>query len=123
MRSYRFKIKKVMKSEKLAIIKAVQEHYFALCGEVPFRAWMFSLAARNKGYKPEDCIVIGDSLNDFAAANSAGMKSIAFVGAEGNDTAEYRKKCVDAGVIAVCSTMQEVKQTINVLAENIPDSY
>ncbi len=34
-----------MKSEKLAIIKAVQEHYFAPCGEVPFRAWMFSLAA------------------------------------------------------------------------------
>ena len=51
------------------------------------------------------------------------MKSIAFVGAEGNNTPEYRQKCADTGVIAVCSTMQEVKQAINALAENIPDSY
>ena len=32
-------------------------------------------------------------INDFAAAKTAGMTSIAFVGAEDNDTAEYRKKC------------------------------
>ena len=74
---------------------------------------IFLLAAKTKGYKPQDCIVIGDSLNDFKAANAAGMKSIAFVGAEGNDTPEYRKKCVDAGVIAVCATMQEVNKVIN----------
>ena len=77
---------------------------------------LFLLAAKTKGYKPKDCIVIGDSLNDFKAANDAGMKSIAFVGAEGNDTEEYRKKCIDAGVATVCSTMKEVKQTINGLA-------
>ncbi len=79
---------------------------------------LFLLAAKTKGYKPEDCIVIGDSLNDFVAANAAEMKSIAFVGAEGNDTAEYRKKCIASGVVAVCSTMKEVKQAINVFAGN-----
>ena len=77
---------------------------------------LFLLAAKTKGYHPEDCIVIGDSLNDFAAANAAGMKSIAFVGAEGNNTAEYRKKCLECSVVAVCSTMKEVKQEINKFA-------
>lgn len=77
---------------------------------------LFLLAAETKGYKPEDCIVIGDSLNDFAAAKTAGMTSIAFVGAEDNDTAEYRKKCIACGVIAICSTMKEVKQAIDVFA-------
>ncbi|MBQ9035465.1 MAG: HAD family phosphatase [Alphaproteobacteria bacterium] len=80
---------------------------------------IFLLAAKTKGYKPQDCIVIGDSLNDFKAANSAGIKSIAFVGAEGNNTAEYRQKCQDADVIAVCTTMQEVKEAINIFANTI----
>ncbi|MBR1778829.1 MAG: HAD family phosphatase [Alphaproteobacteria bacterium] len=80
---------------------------------------IFLLAAKTKGYKPEDCIVIGDSLNDFKAADAAGMKSVAFVGAEGNDTPEYRQKCVDAGVIAVCATMEEVKQAVNRFADGI----
>ena len=79
---------------------------------------LFLLAAKTKGYEAKNCIVIGDSLNDFAAANAAGMKSIAFVGAEGNDTAEYRKKCIASGVVDVCSTMKEVKLAINVFAGN-----
>ncbi|MBP5343999.1 MAG: HAD family phosphatase [Alphaproteobacteria bacterium] len=77
---------------------------------------LFLLAAQTKGYAPKDCIVIGDSLNDLKAANAAEMKSIAFVGAEGNDTEEYRKKCITAGAIAVCSTMKEVGKTIDNLA-------
>ena len=73
---------------------------------------LFLLAAKTKGYEPNDCMTIGDSLNDFAGARRAGMKSIAFVGAEGNDTAEYRKKCQEAGVFAVCATMSEVKKAL-----------
>jgi len=73
---------------------------------------LFLLAAKSKGFVPQDCIVIGDSLNDFAAAKAAGMKSIAFVGAEGNDTLEYRQKCLEAGVAAVCATMEEVKAAL-----------
>ena len=73
---------------------------------------LFLLAAKNKGYKAENCLVIGDSLNDFMAAHAAKMPCIAFVGAEGNNTAEYREKCQNAGVTAVCATMKEVKQII-----------
>ncbi|MBQ8481127.1 MAG: HAD family phosphatase [Alphaproteobacteria bacterium] len=89
---------------------------------------IFLLAAETKGYKPQNCIVIGDSLNDFKAASAAGMKSIAFVGAEGNNTPEYRQKCIDTGVVAVCASMKEVKQVLNNFATeinlfNAKDSY
>ena len=73
---------------------------------------LFFLAAKTKSYQPENCIVIGDSLNDFKAANAAGMRSIAFVGAEGNNTPEYREKCQATGVSGICSTMKEVKQLL-----------
>lgn len=74
---------------------------------------IFLLASATKKYKPKNCLVIGDSLNDFIAAGKAGMQSIAFVGAEGNNTDEYRQKCLQTGVIAVCSTMKEVKSEID----------
>ncbi|MBO4294203.1 MAG: HAD family phosphatase [Alphaproteobacteria bacterium] len=74
---------------------------------------LFLLAAKTKGFDAGDCIVIGDSLNDFAAAKAANMKSIAFIGAEGNNTPLYRQKCVVAGVSAVCATMNDVKKAIN----------
>ena len=71
---------------------------------------LFLLAAKTKGYQPCDCVVIGDSLNDFKAALAASMKCIAFVGAEGNNTKEYKEKCLEAGAVAVCSNMEEVQQ-------------
>lgn len=74
---------------------------------------LFLLAANTKGYDTKDCIVIGDSLNDIIAAKTANIKSIAFVGADGNDTPEYRQKCIDAGADFVCGSMQEVKEVLN----------
>ena len=80
---------------------------------------LFLLAAKTKGVDIDNCYVIGDSLNDFAAAQTAGMKSIAFVGAEGNNTPEYCRKCLDAGVMAVCATMSEVKKVLDAVSENL----
>ncbi len=37
----------------------------------------FFLAAKKLGVKPDDCVVIGDAINDVLAAKSAGMKMIA----------------------------------------------
>ena len=74
---------------------------------------IFLLAAKTKGYAPQDSIVIGDSINDFIAAKSAKMDFIAFIGAEGNNTLEYRKKCDNMGAISVCSNMQEVGNALN----------
>ena len=74
---------------------------------------IFLLAAAQKGFNPKDCLVIGDSLNDFAAASAAQMKALAFVGATGNNTPQYRDQCLSAGVMAVCATMPEVQQVLN----------
>ena len=73
---------------------------------------VFLLAAKTMGYAPKDCVVIEDSINGMNAAKAAGIKCIAFVGAEGNNTQVYRKKCLKAGVVAVCDTMQEVHQVL-----------
>jgi beta-phosphoglucomutase-like phosphatase (HAD superfamily) len=74
---------------------------------------IFLHAAKTKGYDIRDCIVIGDGLSDFNAAKTAKIDFIAFVGAEGNNTPEYRKKCVDAGAYAVCADMKEVNRTLD----------
>ena len=74
---------------------------------------LFLTAAKTKGYKPSDCIVIGDSINDFIAAAKAGMSCIAFIGATGNNTPEYAEKCKQYGVYAVCNTMTQVNDVLN----------
>lgn len=61
----------------------------------------------------KDCMVIGDSLNDFAAAKSAGIECMAFVGATGNNTPEYKQKCIEAGVYSVAATMNELHQKLS----------
>lgn len=69
---------------------------------------LFLLAAKANSRPLSDCLVIGDSLNDFMAAKSAGIKCIAFVGAEGNNNEVYKQKCLDAGVADICTTMSEL---------------
>lgn len=69
---------------------------------------LFLLAAELNNRLPSDCLVIGDSLNDFAAAKAAGIKCIAFVGAEGNNTEVYKQKCLNADVVDICATMSEL---------------
>ena len=74
---------------------------------------LFLLAASSKGYNPKDCIVIGDSINDFIAARGANMACIAFIGATGNDTQEYAEKCKSFDVFGVCSIMEDVNKTLD----------
>ena len=40
---------------------------------------IFLLAAKKMGFKPEDCIVIEDSVAGLTAAQKAGMTPVAFV--------------------------------------------
>ena len=74
---------------------------------------LFLLAAHTKNYAPADCIVIGDSVNDFIAAKSANMACIAFIGATGNNTKEYAEKCMEYGVIACPNNMSDVNKILN----------
>ena len=74
---------------------------------------LFLLAAKTKKYHPSDCIVIGDSVNDFMAAKSANMDCIAFVGATGNNTDEYINKCKTYDIFDICDNMDSVNTAIN----------
>jgi HAD superfamily hydrolase (TIGR01549 family) len=74
---------------------------------------LFLLAAKTKGYKPQNCIVVGDSVNDFKAANAANMDCIAFIGATGNNTKQYEAECKKHGVFGVCNNMNKMNTLLN----------
>ena len=69
---------------------------------------LFLLALKEKGYKADQAIVIEDSIHGMLGAKAAGIKCIAFLGAEGNNSPEYQQKCLETGVISLCSTMSQL---------------
>ena len=69
---------------------------------------LFLLASKTKGYTQKNCIVVGDSVNDFKAATAAGMDCIAFIGAAGNNTKQYEAECKKYGVFGVCNNMNDL---------------
>ncbi len=69
---------------------------------------LFLLASNTKGYTQKNCIVVGDSVNDFKAATAAGMDCIAFIGATGNNTKTYEAECKKYGVFGVCNNMNDL---------------
>jgi len=74
---------------------------------------LFLLAAKTKGYTPQNCIVVGDSVSDFLAATAAGMDAIAFIGATGNNTKKYETECKKHGVFGISNTMNNLNVLLN----------
>ena len=69
---------------------------------------LFLYAADKMGYMPKNCIVIEDSLVGIAAAVAAKIPVIAYIGATGNDSDEYKEKCRKAGADYTARNMDEV---------------
>lgn len=69
---------------------------------------LFLLAAKKMNVSPQDCIVIEDATSGFLAAREAQMTVVAFVGAENNNTTEYRKICKEHNVDGIFATMTEL---------------
>jgi len=74
---------------------------------------LFLLAAKTKGYKPQNCIIVGDSVSDFLAATAAGMDAIAFIGATGNNTKKYETECKKHGVFGISNNMNNLNALLN----------
>ncbi len=74
---------------------------------------LFLLAAKTKGYTPQNCIVVGDSVNDFKAANATNMDCIAFIGATGNNTKQYESECKKHGVFGITDNMNNLNILLN----------
>lgn len=73
---------------------------------------LFLLTLKKMKYNPDECVVIEDSIRGMQAAKAAGIRCIAFIGAEGNNTASYRQKCLEAEVADVCNTMPKLHKAL-----------
>ena len=69
---------------------------------------LFLLAAQKMGEKPENCIVIEDSIAGLTAAQKAGMMVIAFVGSKMNNNPEYIEKVKALGIKHIYSNMDDI---------------
>ncbi len=73
---------------------------------------LFLLAAEKMGEKPENCVVIEDSIAGLTAAQKAGMEVIAFVGSKMNNNPEYIAKVKTLGIQYIYDKMKDIYNVI-----------
>ncbi|MBR1825271.1 MAG: HAD family phosphatase [Alphaproteobacteria bacterium] len=69
---------------------------------------LFLYAAAQMGYSPQNSVIIEDSLAGICAGCAAGIPVIAYIGATGNNSAEYAECCRAEGAEYVVDTMPKV---------------
>ena len=78
---------------------------------------LFLFAAQQMEYKPEDCIVIEDSIVGLKAGLRAGMEVIAFLGSPIYQNDNYLAKVKELGIENIFYNMRDVKEFL--LEKNI----
>ena len=73
---------------------------------------LFLLAAKTMGYKPEDCIVIEDSIAGLTAAIKANMTPIAFTGSDICQNNAYKNKVKELGIKYIFDDMNKIKELL-----------
>ena len=73
---------------------------------------LFLYASQKMNEKPENCIVIEDSIAGLTAALKANMDVIAFLGCEMYHNDSYLQKVKELGIKNICYTMQDVEKII-----------
>ena len=73
---------------------------------------LFLLAAEKMGEKPENCVVIEDSIAGLTAAQKAGMEVIAFIGSKMNNNPEYIAKVKTLGIKYIFDNMEDIYNVI-----------
>ena len=71
---------------------------------------LFLLACEKMGEKPENCLVIEDSLVGIIAAKRAGMEVIAFLGCKMYQNEEYLSKVKKLGIENIFYDMRDIKE-------------
>ena len=71
---------------------------------------LFLLAARKMGEKPENCVVIEDSIAGMKAGLRAGMKTVAYTGCEMNQSPDYLEKIKALGIREVFRHMSDFQK-------------
>lgn len=70
---------------------------------------LFLLAAKTMGFKPDECVVIEDSLAGMRAGIAAGMLTIAFIGFEMNNNPQNITAIKDLGIKHIFTDMRDIK--------------
>lgn len=76
---------------------------------------LFLLAAKKMGEKPEDCVVVEDSIAGLTAAIKAGCLPIAFLAGDLSGNNNHLTKVKNLGVPYITHNMEEVKKIIETL--------
>ena len=76
---------------------------------------LFLLAAKKMGEKPEDCVVVEDSIAGLTAAIKAGCLPIAFLAGDLSGNNKHLTKVKNLGVPYITHNMEEVKKIIESL--------
>lgn len=76
---------------------------------------LFLLAAKKMGEKPEDCVVVEDSIAGLTAAIKAGCLPIAFLAGDLSGNNNHLTKVKNLGVPYITHNMEEVKKIIESL--------
>ena len=71
---------------------------------------LFLLAAQKMGVKPENCVVIEDSIAGMTAGIRAGMEVVAFLGCEMNNNQKYIEKVKKLGIKNIFFKMRDVER-------------
>ena len=71
---------------------------------------LFLYASQKMEEKPENCIVIEDSIAGLTAALKAGMDTVAFLGCDIYHNDIYLKQVKELGITKICYTMAEIKK-------------
>lgn len=75
----------------------------------------FLYAAEKMGYKPEECIVIEDSLAGIQAGKAAGMLTLGYIGGVHRDK-DFTPQMLEAGADHVFEDMRELPELIKKLS-------
>lgn len=75
---------------------------------------LFLLAAKTMGYKPENCIVIEDSIAGLTAAIRANMKPVAFIGSDLYNKKQYILQIKDLGVQYIFDNMINIRHFLTI---------
>lgn len=74
---------------------------------------LFLYAAKQMGEKPEDCLVIEDSIVGMMAAIKAGMDVVAFLGSNMYKNDEYLKRVKELGIENIFYDMKDVSNFLS----------
>ncbi len=71
---------------------------------------LFLLAAEKMGEKPQDCIVIEDSIAGMTAGLRANMHVVAYLGCDMYESSDYRQKVEKMGIKDIFYNMEDLKK-------------